>query len=119
MQLFTRATSSCAFRVRIALNIKELKCEHVPVTSLQQKEASFQALNLQGLVPLLVNGSDRVSQSLAILEYLDEKFGGPSLLPQDPPGRARVRSTAMYIVCEIQPLQNTRLDPEFRRLVRP
>lgn len=64
-------------------------------------------------------GDDRVGQSIAILEYLDDKFGTKqhALLPSDPAGRARVRAISQFIVSEIQPLQNTRLDPELKRLV--
>jgi maleylacetoacetate isomerase len=118
MQLYTRATSSCAFRVRIALNIKKLTCEHIPMVASEQRAESFLELNPQGLVPLLVNGSDRVSQSLAIMEYLDEVFPGSALLPADASGRARVRAISLFISSEIQPAQNTRMDPELKRWVR-
>ncbi|TVT66395.1 MAG: maleylacetoacetate isomerase [Pseudomonas sp.] len=108
--------SSAAYRVRIALNLKGLACRQVPVHLVkdggQQRAADYRALNPQQLVPLLVdeaNGGARISQSLAILEYLDEVFPVPALLPADPVERARVRALAMHIACEIHPLNNLRV----------
>ncbi|MDA0424191.1 maleylacetoacetate isomerase [Stutzerimonas frequens] len=108
--------SSAAYRVRIALNLKGLAYRQVPVHLVkdggQQRAADYRALNPQQLVPLLVdeaNGGARISQSLAILEYLDEVFPVPALLPADPVERARVRSLAMHIACEIHPLNNLRV----------
>ena len=108
--------SSAAYRVRIALNLKGLAYRQVPVHLVkdggQQRAADYRALNPQQLVPLLVdeaNGGARISQSLAILEYLDEVFPVPALLPADPVERARVRALAMHIVCEIHPLNNLRV----------
>ncbi|HAB84712.1 MAG TPA: maleylacetoacetate isomerase, partial [Pseudomonas sp.] len=102
--------SSAAYRVRIALNLKGLAYRQVPVHLVkdggQQRAADYRALNPQQLVPLLVdeaNGGARISQSLAILEYLDEVFPVPALLPADPVERAQVRSLAMHIACEIHP----------------
>ena len=120
MQLYSRAASSCAFRVRIGLNIKQLHCELIPVTAVDQGKEPFRSLNPQGLVPLLVhNKGHGIGQSIAILEYLEELSGssGAPLLPSDPPGRARVRAIAQYVVSEIQPLQNTRLDGYLHELV--
>ncbi|MCW8155002.1 maleylacetoacetate isomerase [Stutzerimonas stutzeri] len=108
--------SSAAYRVRIALNLKGLAYRQVPVHLVkdggQQRAADYRALNPQQLVPLLVdegNGGARISQSLAILEYLDEVFPVPALLPADPVERAQVRSLAMHIACEIHPLNNLRV----------
>lgn len=108
--------SSAAYRVRIALNLKGLAYRQVPVHLVkdggQQRAADYRALNPQQLVPLLVdeaNGGARISQSLAILEYLDEVFPVPALLPADPVERARVRALAMHIACEIHPLNNLRV----------
>ena len=108
--------SSAAYRVRIALNLKGLAYRQVPVHLVkdggQQCAADYRALNPQQLVPLLVdeaNGGARISQSLAILEYLDEVFPVPALLPADPVERAQVRSLAMHIACEIHPLNNLRV----------
>ena len=117
MQLYTRATSSCSFRVRIALNLKGLSCDFVPVVSRDQLTGEFGAVNPQRLIPFLINGPDKIGQSISIMEYLDEKFGPPSLLPSDPAGRARVRAISQYIVSDIQPLQNTRIDPQLQRWV--
>jgi len=69
----------------------------------------YKALNPQGLVPLLVDGDERVSQSLAIIEYLEEVFPLPALLPDDPADRARVRSLALHIACDLHPLNNLRV----------
>ncbi len=63
------------------------------------------------------NGNDKIGQSLAIMEYLEDKFGPSSLLPRDPAGRARVRAISQYIVSDIQPLQNTRIDAQLERWV--
>ncbi|EIE20246.1 maleylpyruvate isomerase [Coccomyxa subellipsoidea C-169] len=115
MQLYTRATSSCAFRVRIALNLKGLTCDFIPVLTKDQSDEAFRNINPQRLVPVLVNGNDKIGQSLAIMEYLEDKFGPPSLLPRDPAGRARVRAISQYIVSDIQPLQNTRIDAQLER----
>ena len=108
--------SSAAYRVRIALNLKGLAYRQVPVHLVkdggQQHVADYQALNPQGLVPLLVdeaNGRVRIAQSLAILEYLDEVFPVPALLPADPAQRAQVRALALHIACDIHPLNNLRV----------
>ncbi len=108
--------SSASHRVRIALHHKGLPFEYVSVPILHQdteRFASYRAMNPQALVPTLVHGDVRLTQSLAILEYLEEIAPSPSLLPKDAAGRARARSLAMYIVSEIQPLQNLRV---FRHL---
>jgi maleylacetoacetate isomerase len=108
--------SSAAYRVRIALNLKGLAYRQVPVHLVkdggQQHSTEYQALNPQGLVPLLVdegNGGVRIAQSLAILEYLDEVFPVPALLPAEPAQRAQVRALALHIACDIHPLNNLRV----------
>lgn len=108
--------SSAAYRVRIALNLKGLAYRQVPVHLVkdggQQHAAEYRALNPQGLVPLLVdegNRGVRIAQSLAILEYLDEVFPVPALLPADPAQRAQVRALALHIACDIHPLNNLRV----------
>ncbi|MEZ4295861.1 MAG: maleylacetoacetate isomerase [Polyangiaceae bacterium] len=104
--------SSASHRVRIGLHLKGLAFEYVSVNILEQDTPAFAAYkekNPQGLVPTLFHGDVRLTQSLAILEYLDEVFPAPALLPKDPAARARVRSLAMYCVAEMQPLQNLRV----------
>ena len=108
--------SSAAYRVRIALNLKGLAYQQVPVHLVkdggQQHSAEYQALNPQELLPLLVdqgNGGVRIAQSLAILEYLDEMFPTPALLPSDAAQRAQVRALALHIACDLHPLNNLRV----------
>ncbi len=113
LKLYGYWRSSAAYRVRIALNLKGLAFDNLPVHLVkdggQQRSADYKALNPQGLVPLLVDGDERISQSLAILEYLDEVFPLPALLPDDPADRARVRSLALHIACDLHPLNNLRV----------
>jgi maleylpyruvate isomerase len=119
MKLHSYFRSSASFRVRIALNLKELKYEYVPVHLLKsgggQFTPLFRALNPAALVPVLEDGTQVLTQSLAILEYLEEKHPEPALLPRDPVDRARVRALALAIACEIHPLNNLRV---LRYLVR-
>jgi maleylacetoacetate isomerase len=116
LTLYSYWRSSAAYRVRIALNLKGLAYQQVPVHLVkdggQQHSADYQALNPQQLVPLLVdedNGGVRIAQSLAILEYLDEVFPTPALLPSDPAKRAQVRALALHIACDLHPLNNLRV----------
>jgi maleylacetoacetate isomerase len=116
LRLYGYWRSSAAYRVRIALNLKGLAYQQVPVHLLkdggQQHAAEYQALNPQQLVPLLVDeaaGGLRIAQSLAILEYLEEVFPLPALLPADPAERAQVRALALHIACDIHPLNNLRV----------
>ncbi|UUY06790.1 maleylacetoacetate isomerase [Pseudomonas sp. J452] len=116
LTLYSYWRSSAAYRVRIALNLKGLAYQQVPVHLVkdggQQHSADYLALNPQGLVPLLVdagNSGVRIGQSLAILEYLDEVFPVPALLPADPAQRAQVRALALHIACDIHPLNNLRV----------
>ena len=110
MKLYTYWRSSSAYRVRIALNLKDVEYESVPVHLVkdggQQKSAEYLKLNPQGLVPVLVDGDTVLRQSLAIIEYLDEKYPRPPLLPESAKGRARVRGLAYLIADEIQPMNN-------------
>lgn len=108
--------SSAAYRVRIALNLKGLAYEQVPVHLVkdggQQHSAAYKALNPQELLPLLVDeghGGVKIAQSLAILEYLDEVFPETPLLPRDPLRRAQVRALALHIACDLHPLNNLRV----------
>jgi maleylacetoacetate isomerase len=103
--------SSAADRVRIALNLKRLACELVPVHLRRgdQKAAGFRAVNPQGLVPALEADGLVLTQSLAIIEWLDETYPEPPLLPENKDARAKVRGFAQLIACDIHPLQNLRV----------
>ena len=113
LKLYTYFRSSAAFRVRIALNLKGLPFESIPVHLLQdggvQHTPAYAALNPAQLVPTLVDGELILGQSLAIIEYLEEACPAPALLPPDALGRARVRALAQTIACEIHPLNNLRV----------
>lgn len=110
MKLYGYFRSSAAFRVRIALNLKGLAYEahFVHLARGEHRQAEYGALNPQGLVPALEDGGSLLTQSLAIIEYLEEKHPNPPLLPEDLLGRARVRSLALLVACEIHPLNNLR-----------
>lgn len=113
MKLYGYFRSSAAYRVRIALALKGLACEYLPVHLTrgggEQRRAEFRQLNPQALVPVLEEGGHLLTQSLAIMEYLDETRPEPPLLPKTPLERARVRALAQAIACEIHPLNNTRV----------
>jgi maleylacetoacetate isomerase len=117
MRLYSAARSSASFRVRIALNLKGLPYEYAPVDLVRggQLEDGFRGLNPAGLVPVLEHDGEVLTQSLAIIEYLDEKYPQPPLLPHEPRDRAYVRGIALAIACEIHPLNNLRV---LRYLVR-
>lgn len=105
--------SSAAYRVRIALNLKHLPYESVPVHLVrnggEQRQSEFLALNPQGLVPVLIDGEQVITQSLAIIEYLDERHPTPPLLPESAIERAQVRALANLVACDIHPLNNLRV----------
>jgi maleylpyruvate isomerase len=112
MKVYDFFRSSAAYRLRIALNLKGLAPERVFVhlRKNEQRADAYLALNPQGLVPVLVtDGGDVLTQSLAIIEYLDETHPQPPLLPTDPLGRARVRSIALAVACDVHPLNNLRV----------
>ena len=111
MKLYNYFRSSASFRVRIALQIKGLPYDYISVHLAKgaHKQADYTALAADGLVPLLDTGTDKLSQSMAIIEYLDETHPTPALLPADALGRARVRALAQSIACEIHPLNNLRV----------
>jgi len=103
--------SSAAYRVRIALSLKGLQAEKrfVHLRRGEQQAPAYLAVNPQGLVPTLEIGGRRLTQSLAIIEYLEEKHPNPPLLPPGPEDRAWVRAIALAIACDIHPLNNLRV----------
>jgi len=113
MKLHTYFRSSAAFRVRIALNLKGLPYDAVPVHLLrgggEQHSEAYRALNPLGVVPALQDGPLVLTQSLAIIEYLEETHPQPALLPAAPAERARVRAIAQAIACDIHPVNNLRV----------
>lgn len=117
MRLYTYFRSSASFRVRIALNLKRIAYEpvfvHLPKG--EHRKPEYLALDPQGLVPALVDAGQVLSQSLAILEYLEEKHPEPPLLPKDAIGRARVRALSLLVACEIHPLNNLRTLQHLKR----
>jgi maleylpyruvate isomerase len=113
MKLYSYFRSSASYRVRIALNLKNLPYEYAPIHLLraggEQLTPEYRQLNPDGIVPTLVDGNETLQQSLAIIEYLDETHPHPPLLPVAPADRARVRALALQIACEIHPLNNLRV----------
>jgi len=111
MQLFNYFRSSASYRVRIALALKGLNYDYVPVALVrnEQFKEPFSELSSARLVPLLKDGDKLLTQSLAIIEYLDETHPNPPLLPGDALARARIRALALDVACEIHPLNNLRV----------
>ncbi len=113
MRLYTYFRSTAAFRVRIALNLKGLPYDSVHVDlragETQQSRPAYVAVNPQGLVPALEDDGTTISQSLAIIEYLEETHPEPPLLPRSPLDRARVREMALGVACDMHPLNNLRV----------
>jgi maleylacetoacetate isomerase len=111
LELYSFWRSSASYRVRIALHLKSLPFVYHGVDLVkgggEQWDPKYRAVNPQARVPTLVHDGLRIAQSLAIIEYLDEMFHQPALLPKDPEGRARVRALSQIIACDIQPMQNT------------
>ena len=108
MKLFGFSRSSAAFRVRIALNLKGITWEHINVSlpDGDQFGSDYAEVNPQGRVPTLIDGDNKLIQSMAILEYLEETHPEPAFLPAGPAARARVRGLADIIACDIHPLNN-------------
>lgn len=111
MRLYDYWRSSAAYRVRIALNLKGLEAEQVPVDlrAGAQRADEYLARNPQGLVPFFEDGELAISQSMAIIEYLEEAYPKPPILPKDPIDRARSRAIAQTIASDIHPLNNLRV----------
>lgn len=122
LKLYSYWRSSAAYRVRIALNLKGVAYEsesvHLVRDGGQQRQAAFRLLNPQGLVPVLVlEDGTALTQSLAIIEYLDETLPEPRLLPGDAAARARARALALAIACDIHPLNNLRVLQYLKRVL--
>jgi maleylacetoacetate isomerase len=112
MKLYNYFRSSASYRVRIALNLKGLQYEYVPIHIARgdHKKDSYASIAADALVPMLEIDGQRLSQSMAIIEYLDDKYPATAaLLPPDALGRAQVRSLAQSVACEIHPLNNLRV----------
>lgn len=114
--LYTYFRSSCSARLRIALNLKEIPYKPIFVNLLkgEQSSAAHKEINPSGLVPALVIEQEgkapvSITQSLAALEYLEETFPGPALLPADPEPRAQARTLASIIACDVQPVTNLKI----------
>ncbi len=121
MKLHGYFRSSASYRVRIALNLKGLGAEHLPhhLRKGEQCAPAYLALNPQGLVPTLEDGNAILTQSLAIIEWLNETHPTPPLLPRDPLRRAKVRAFAMALACDTHPVQNLKVLARLRQLGLP
>jgi maleylacetoacetate isomerase len=110
-RLFDYFRSSASYRVRIALNLKRIDYESVPLNLVEggQKGPEYRAINPQGLIPALAIDGRILTQSLAILDYLDSTRPEPPLLPADPADAAHVRALALAVACDIHPLNNLRV----------
>jgi maleylacetoacetate isomerase/maleylpyruvate isomerase len=118
VKLYTYFRSSAAFRVRIALNVKDLRYESlfVHLAKGEHRRPEYAKVNPQGLLPTLeLDDGIRLNQSLAIIEYLEDKHPRPPLLPSDAVGKARVRGLAELVACEIHPLNNLRVLQHLKR----
>lgn len=119
MELYGYWRSSASYRTRIALNFKELEYNYLPVHLLkdggQQHQRAYRQLNPNGLVPTLVDGQVILHQSLAIIEYLEDKHPEPSLLPGSPRQRGAIRALALDLASELQPLINLRVQQYLKK----
>jgi maleylpyruvate isomerase len=121
MRLHGYFRSSASYRVRIALNLKGLSAEHLPhhLRKGEQRDPAYLAINPQGLVPTLQDQSAIITQSLAIIEWLEETHPEPPLVPEDPLRRAHVRAFAQVIACDTHPVQNLKVLARLRQLGVP
>lgn len=119
IELYTCFRSSAVYRVRIALNLKAIEYEsfpvHLPKGEGENVDLAYLELNPQGLMPTLKDGDRIFTQSLAIIEYLEELFPDPPLLPSFARDRAHVRALAQIIACDIHPLNNNRVEDYLRK----
>src|SRR4051794_16312733 len=118
MKLHGYFRSSASYRVRIALNLKGLSAEHLPyhLRKGEQRDPAYLAINPQGLVPALQDHGTILTQSLAIIEWLEETHPEPPLLPKDPLRRARVRAFSQVLACDTHPVQNLKVLARLRQL---
>jgi maleylpyruvate isomerase len=121
MKLHGYFRSSASYRVRIALNLKGLSAEHLAhhLRKGEQCAPAYLAINPQGLVPTLEDENTVLTQSLAIIEWLDETHPTPPLLPKDPLRRAKVRAFALVVACDTHPVQNLKVLARLRQLGLP
>jgi maleylpyruvate isomerase len=121
MKLHGYFRSSASYRVRIALNLKGLSADHLPhhLRKGEQRDPAYLAINPQGLVPTLQDDRAIITQSLAIIEWLEEIQPEPPLLPKDPLRRAHVRAFAMALACDTHPVQNLKVLARLRQLGLP
>jgi maleylpyruvate isomerase len=121
MKLHGYFRSSASYRVRIALNLKGLSADHLPhhLRKGEQRDPAYLAINPQGLVPTLQDDRAIITQSLAIIEWLEETHPEPPLLPSDPLRRAHVRAFAMALACDTHPVQNLKVLARLRQLGLP
>jgi maleylpyruvate isomerase len=122
MKLHGYFRSSASYRVRIALNLKGLRADHLPhhLRKGEQRDPAYLAINPQGLVPTLQDDRGAsITQSLAIIEWLEETHPEPPLLPKDPLRRAKVRAFAMALACDTHPVQNLKVLARLRELDLP
>src|SRR5260370_27669523 len=122
MKLHGYFRSSASYRVRISLNLKGLSADHLPhhLRRGEQRDPAYLAINPQGLVPTLQdNAGAIITQSLAIIEWLEETHPEPPLLPTDPLRRAKVRAFALVLACDTHPVQNLKVLARLRELGLP
>ena len=122
MKLYSYWRSSAAYRVRIALNLKGLDYEVVPVHLLkdggEQLQSEYRSINPQGLIPALIDGDVSLGQSLAIMDYLETRYPEPAINPKTPEERAFTQQFALAVACDIHPLNNLRVLKYIKRTLK-